>query len=249
MKDYAALAAGYDGLMEDGKYPARVAFLLRLLADSPRPVRHILDVGCGTGAVACLLSRQGYRVTAADSSEEMLTQAAQKAQGLSHPPLLLHQPMQRLKLPEPADAVVSTLDAMNYLTREGDLRQALERVRGALQPGGLFIFDVNTPWKFQRMDLQLYTAETEDAYCVWRTFFSPKRHICTYQVDLFCREADGRWRRSCEQHRQRAWSREEWTALLHQAGFEKIVITGDLTRRPARQREDRWTVRCQRPLG
>lgn len=249
MRDYAALAAGYDGLMEDGKYLARAAYLAQLLEGSPIPVRHILDLGCGTGTIACLLCQRGFRVTATDLSEEMLTQAARKAEGLSRPPLLLHQPMHRLKLLEPADAAVSTLDALNYLTREGELRQTLERVLACLRPGGLFLFDVNTPWKFQRMDMQLYTRETEDTFCVWRTFFSPKRRICTYQVDIFYQKPEGVWRRGYEQHRQRAWSREEWTALLRQSGFENVAVTGDLSRRSAREREDRWMIRCQKPMG
>ena len=78
MSSYDALAASYDGLMADGVYLRRAAYLERLFRRSAIPVRTVLDLGCGTGTIACLLSQRGYRVTATDLSEEMLTQAADK---------------------------------------------------------------------------------------------------------------------------------------------------------------------------
>ena len=211
-------------------------------------MRTVLDLACGTGTIACLLAAKGYDVTATDLSEEMLTQGMNKAAALERPPFFLLQSMPKLHLLEPVDAAVSTLDSLNYLTREKDIRETFRRVFRYLKPGGSFIFDVNTPYKLRRMDCQLYTDETEDSYCVWRTFFSEKTKICTYQVDLFRLQADGAWERDYEEHRERAWSAEELTVFLTDAGFEKIAITGDLTRRPPKDTEDRWIVRCRKPL-
>ena len=157
------------------------------------------------------------------------------------------QSMPRLHLPEPVDAAISTLDSLNYLTRERDIRETFRRVFRFLKPGGSFIFDVNTPYKLRRMDCQLYTDETEESYCVWRTFFSEKQKICTYQVDLFRLRPDGAWERDYEEHRERAWSAAELTELLSAAGFERIRITGDLSERAPKDTEDRWIVRCRRP--
>ena len=123
MSAYDALAASYDGLMADGDYRRRAAFLDRRLKKSAVPVRTVLDLACGTGTIACLLAGRGYEVLASDGSEEVLTQAAAKAAGLARPPLFLLQPMPKLRLAEPVDAVVSTLDSLNYLTRERDLRR------------------------------------------------------------------------------------------------------------------------------
>ena len=145
--------------------------------------------------------------------------------------------------------MVSTLDSLNYLTREKDIRETFRRVFRALKPGGSFFFDVNTPYKLRRMDGQLYTDETEESYCVWRTFFSEKTSICTYQVDLFQLRTDGTWDRDYEEHRERAWSAAELTAFLTDAGFEAVKITGDLTARAPKDTEDRWIVRCRRPLN
>jgi len=242
---YGALAGSYDGLMADGDYCRRAAFLERRLKKSGVPVHTVLDLACGTGTIACLLAQRGYEVIAADGSLEMLTQAAAKAAALERPPLFLHQAMPRLRLVRPVDAVVSTLDSLNYLTRERDLAETFLRVRRWLRPGGLFLFDVNTPYKFRRMNGQLYMDETEDSVCVWRTFFSEKRQICTYQVDLFRLRPGGAWDRQFEEHRERAWSEEALRRRLAEAGFSSVKLTGDLTDRPPKADEGRWQFQAK----
>ena len=247
MSSYDALAASYDGLMADGGYRKRAEWLDRQLKKSAIPVHTVLDLACGTGTISCLLAQKGYQVTATDGSEEMLTQAMQKAAALEgRPPLFLHQTMPCLRLLEPVDAAVSTLDSLNYLTREKDIRETFCRVYRWLKPGGMFIFDVNTPYKLRRMDRQMYMDETEDSFCVWRTFFSERTKVCTYQVDLFRLRRDGAWDRDFEEHRERAWTQEELRTYLTDAGFADIRLTGDLTLRPPKAEEDRWIVRAVR---
>ena len=219
MSSYDALAASYDALTVDVEYRRRADYLTRQFHRSALPVETVLDLACGTGTMACLLAERGYRMIAVDGSEEMLTQAAWKAAALEQPPMFLHQSMPRLHLGMEVDAAISTLDALNYLTRTADLRETLRRVYRWLRPGGLFLFDVNTPYKLRRMDGQVYLDETEDSYCVWRTFYAPGRKICTYQVDLFRLNANGSWDRAFEEHRERAWGREELETYLTEAGF------------------------------
>ena len=246
MRAYQGLAGSYDGLMDDAAYRRRADFLIRRLQRRPAPVSTVLDLGCGTGTIACLLAERGYQVIAVDGSEEMLTQAARKAEGLDRPPLFLHQEMSRLRLLEPVDAAVSTLDSLNYLTTERALQETLRRVFRWLKPGGVLLFDVNTPHKLRRMDGQAYLDETEESFCAWRTFFSEKRQVCTYQVDLFRLRSDGAWERTFEEHRERAWTQEQLRRLLTAAGFSGIHFTGDLTRRPPRADEDRWIVQAEK---
>ena len=250
MSSYDALAASYDALTADAEHARRAAYLIRQFRRSRPPVETVLDLACGTGTIACLLAEKGYRVIAADGSEEMLTQAARKAEPLGErSPLFLHQAMPRLRLEMTVDAAISTLDSLNYLTRTSDLRETFRRVCGCLRPGGVFYFDVNTPWKLRRMDGQVYLDETEDSFCVWRTFFSEKTGICTYQVDLFQENGQGSWNRAFEEHRERAWSREELESYLKDAGFCAVTVTGDLTSRPPRPEEDRWIFQCRKPLN
>ena len=245
---YEALAASYDGLMCDAAHRKRAKYLDRLLRKGKHPAHTVLDLACGTGTISCLLAEQGYEVTATDGSEEMLTQAMQKAGRMEHPPLFLLQTMPRLRLLEPVDAAISTLDSLNYLTRTKDLQETFRRVYRWLKPGGRFLFDVNSPYKLRRMDGQMYMDETEESFCIWRTFFSEKQQICTYQVDLFqLREGGESWERSFEEHRERAWSAEELRQFLTDVGFQNIVITGDMTAKEPTPDEDRWNVRCVKP--
>ena len=247
MSSDGALAGAYDALLADGDYLRRARAIGKALRKSPIPVEHVLDLGCGTGTIACLLAAEGYRVTATDLSQEMLTEAAGKAMGLERPPFFLCQSMPRLRLTEQADAVVSTLDSLNYLTKASDLRETFRRVGRYLRPGGLFLFDVNTPYKLRRMDRQMYMDETEESFCVWRTFFSERTQVCTYQVDLFRLNGDGAWDRDFEEHRERAWTQEQLRTYLTDAGFVNIRVSGDLTTRPPKPEEDRWIVRAEKP--
>lgn len=247
MSQYDALAGSYDAMMTDASYQKRVNWLERLFRKSRIPVETVLDLACGTGTIACLLAERGYRVIATDGSEEMLTQAMVKAAALEEKaPVFLHQAMPKLRLLEPVDTVISTIDSLNYLTREKDIRETFRRVCRWLKPGGAFIFDVNTPYKLRRMDGQMYMDETEDSFCVWRTFFSERTQVCTYQVDLFQEREDGAWERTFEEHREKAWSMDQLCAFLREAGFDTITVTGDLSAKPPKEEEDRWLIRAEK---
>lgn len=245
MSHYDTLAGSYDSLMSDGSYQKRANWLERLFKKSRIPVQTVLDLACGTGTIACLLAERGYTVIATDNSEEMLAQAAMKAQAIhGQPPMFLHQAMPKLRLLEPVDTVISTLDSLNYLTRERDIQETFRRVYRWLKPGGQFIFDVNTPYKLRRMDHQLYMDETEASFCVWRTFFSERTQVCTYQVDLFHVNSNDTWTRDFEEHREKAWTEAQLRRFLVEAGFSQMVITGDLTAKPPKADEDRWIIRA-----
>ena len=248
MSSYEALAGAYDSLMQDCMYQKRADYLQRQFRRSRIEIRSVLDLACGTGTIACILAQKGYIVTATDGSEEMLTEAARKAADLEldQPPFFLHQSMPRLRLSSPVDAVVSTLDSLNYLTRAKDVQETFCRVAKYLKPGGVFIFDVNSPYKLRRMDGQMYMDETEDSFCVWRTVFSEKSKVCTYWVDLFTRGSDDSWERSFEEHRERAWEEDELREWLAAAGFSSVKLTGDLKMSPPGPEEDRWIFHCVR---
>ena len=90
----------------------------------------------------------------------------------------------------------------------------------------------------------MFLDETDDTYCVWRTEYS--RGLCTYYMDLFRRRSDGAWRRSAELHRQRAYSAEELTAWLTEAGFGDIRVYGDGKLRRPKEDEQRIYFSCVR---
>lgn len=239
MSAYGALAASYDALTYDIPYARILSFVQRLCARSHTPMQTVLDLACGTGSLSMLLAQAGCRVIGADLSEDMLAEAAQKAQTLpDNRPFFICQPMQRLRLPEPVDVVVCGLDSINYLTKPADCQRTFRRVYDALRPGGLFVFDINTPCKLRALDGQVFLDETDDTYCVWRTEFDEKRRLCFYGMDLFQRTG-AVWRRSFEEHVEYAYEPDELAAWLREAGFSAVKQYGDLVLRAPKETEQR----------
>ena len=238
MGAYEALAASYDRLTNDVDYGATVAFYREILTAEGLHPRTAVDLACGTGTVSILLAQQGLRVIGVDMSEEMLTVAQQKAGDMDNPPRFVCQHLQKLVLPRGVDLAVCALDSLDYITDPNDCAEAIRRVYRALNPGGIFIFDVNTPEKLRAMDGQVFLDEDDDVYCVWRGEFDERTNICSYGMDLFQRQ--GRlWRRSFEEHREYAYSAEQLTGYLKAAGFTNIRVYGDRRMEPPRSGEQR----------
>ena len=226
MDAYNALAASYDRLTNDVDYKATVAFFWELLQREGLQPRTAVDLACGTGSATVLLAEKGLQVTGVDMSWEMLCMAEQKAQSLANRPTFVCQKLQELYLPKAVDLAVCALDSLDYITNPEDCKEAIRRTYKALNPGGCFIFDVNTPEKLRAMDGEVFLDEDDDVYCVWRGEFDEETNICTYAMDLFQREG-ARWRRSWETHREYAYTAEQLTSYLKEAGFTHIEIFGD----------------------
>lgn len=246
MSCYEGLAASYDCLTEDVAYERRAAFLQKLMKKSRIPVHTVLDLACGTGTMTCLLAEAGYEMIGVDLSEDMLAEAAGKQVSEGKiPPIYLCQSMDRLDLYGTVEAAVCCLDSLNYLTDVRTLRRTLQRLHLFVAPGGVFIFDINTPRKLRSLDGQIFLDEREDVYCVWRTEFEKRSRICTFGMDIFQREGDG-WQRYAEEHREKAWEVEELTALLEEAGFGHIRTWGDCRLRAPGEEEARIYFTCIR---
>ena len=226
MEAYRDLAVSYDRLTNDVDYAAVVAFYEQILDREGIEPRTAVDLACGTGSVALLLAQSGLQVTAVDMSEDMLSVAWSKAQALDNPPMFICQKLQELRLPRGVDLAVCALDSMDYITEPADCARAISRIYKVLNPGGIFIFDVNTPEKLKAMDGQVFLDEDEDVYCVWRGEFDEKTNICSYAMDLFQRRGDV-WHRSFEEHREYAYSAETLVEYLKKAGFTDIRVYGD----------------------
>ena len=226
MDAYKALAASYDRLTEDVDYAAVVDFYRLLWQRENLSPRTAVDLACGTGSVSVLLARLGLQVTGVDMSPEMLCQADQKAAQMENRPLFVCQKLQNLYLPKGVDLAVCALDSLDYITKPDDCREAIKRAYKALNPGGCFIFDVNTPEKLRAMDGQIFLDEDDDVYCLWRGEFDEETNICTYGMDIFQREGES-WYRSGEIHEEYAYSRQQLTEYLKDAGFTHIEVFAD----------------------
>ena len=226
MNAYQNLAASYDRLTSDVDYESWVAFAQAILEKEGLRPRTVADLACGTGSVTRILAERGYRVTAVDLSEEMLTEAMDKCSDLENLPAFIHQDLAELRLPRAVDMAVCFLDSMDYILEPSDCEKAILRTYRVLNPGGIFIFDVNTPEKLRAMDGQVFLDEDDDVYCVWRGEFDGETNICTYGMDLFQRKGE-KWIRSFEEHQEYAYSIGQLRDFLKRAGFTKIEVYAD----------------------
>ena len=241
MDSYQFLAGCYDELTYDVPYPRWADYIEKHFRRRGLPGNIVLDLACGTGSLTRELAQRGYEMIGVDLSPEMLAEAAEKNRDAGDvPPIFLCQPMENLDLYGTIDACVCCLDSVNYVTSPKKLQQAFKRVHLVLMPGGLFLFDINTPEKLQGLDGQVFLDETEDAYCVWRAEYSKRSRICSYFMDIFRLDPDsGQWERGEELHEERAYTIPELTGFLEQAGFRDIKVYGELKLRPPVANEGR----------
>ena len=248
MQQYTSLAAYYDRLTQDVPYEGFARRIGALLQKSSIPVHLLLELGCGTGTLSHLLSQQGYEMICCDNSPEMLDVARKRCQDLAVPPVFICQDMANLDLYGTVQAAVCCLDSVNYLTGLRELKRAFYWIGLFMEAGGLFIFDVKTPQLFQQMAGTVSVYEEEDLYGVWQYGYDPKSHIGQHQVDLFCLQPDHTYQRQSEWHWQRAYTAEQLTQALEQAGFRVKGRYQGLSTRRMQAEEGRilWVAEKQR---
>ena len=245
MGAYEALAASYDRLTNDVDYEATVDFYYEILKQEGLRPRTAVDLACGTGSVTAILARKGLQTIGVDMSEEMLTVASQKAGDIHPAPWFICQSLQELKLPRAVDMAVCALDSLDYITEPADCKEAIRRVFKYLNPGGIFIFDVNTPEKLRAMDDQVFLDEDENVYCVWRGEFDEETNICSYGMDLFQRRGN-LWERSFEEHCEYAYSAQQLVGYLKAAGFTHIRVYGDRRLAAPQEGEQRIYIKARK---
>ena len=237
MNSYETLSAYYDRFTEDVGYAGWADFFERVFAREGVQPRLILDLACGTGSLTRLLADRGYEMIGADASPDMLMQAMQNTMDCDPRPLFLNQRMEDLDLYGTVDVCLCCLDSINYVTDPDTLQKAFERVHLFLEPKtGLFVFDVNTPEKFARIDGNAYVREDEAVFCVWQA--AVEDGLCAYQFDIFERDGEA-WTRAQETHEERVYPLEQLAAMLERAGFSEIKTYGDQSFSSVRGGEDR----------
>ena len=239
MKAYDALAAYYDAFCLDVPYDEFLRFYQALFARAGIEPKLVLDLACGTGEMTLRLAKAGYEVIGADLSPEMLAVAASKpCPPDAVAPVYICQPMEKLDLYGTVDAVVCCLDGVGYVTDAAKLARAFSRVRLFLNPGGLFVFDINSAGLLRSLDGAAFTRESEDAFCVYQGDYDEKSGIFTYTLDLF-EKTGGLYRRYTEYHRERAYEAQTLRQMLTDAGFCAVEIFADRALHPPQQQEAR----------
>lgn len=193
----------------------------------------VVDLGCGTGVLTELLADKGYDMIGIDNSQEMLNVAQRKKECSGKEILYLLQDMRELELYGCVGAIVSVCDSLNYLLEEEDVVETFRLVNNYLYPGGVFIFDFNTVYKYETVIGDATIAENrEDCSFIWENYYNADEQINEYDLTIFARmeeakageeSSEGCFRRFMETHYQRGYTLGQMRTMVEVAGLEFIM--------------------------
>jgi len=226
MNGYQTLSRFYDGLMGRLDYEQRGEYLLEVLAAHGTSPQSMIDLGCGTGRMTRIFARKGVDMIGVDGSSQMLSMAMAETPADSGI-LWVCQDLRQLDLYGTSDAAVSTYDCLNHLVGEGDLQRFFERLYYFLNPNGLVVFDVNTPYKHREvLGDHTFVYDTPQVYCVWQNH--TEELITHMTLNLFVPRDGGGYTRSTETICERAYTTQQ---IVQAAGdrFRLLAVYDDMT--------------------
>lgn len=235
---YTDFARVYDELMDNTPYEEwgnRLDELIRKygvsaperdaenLLDSEKNL--VVDLGCGTGTLAELLYEKGYDMIGVDASESMLNIAMDKKAESGSEILYLQQDMRELELYSTVGTVYSVCDSLNYILEEEELKTVFSLVNNYLFPGGIFIFDFNTDYKYREViGNTTITENREDCSFIWENYYDSEEEINEYDLTIFVQEEENLFRRFTETHFQRGYTVEQMLRLVEEAGMKVVEV-------------------------
>ena len=240
MDAYTSFAAVYDMFMDNIPYGEWCGYVTSLLEEHGIGDGILLDLGCGTGSLTELLAEKGYDMIGVDLSEDMLQIAMEKRAESGHNILYLLQDMREFELYGTVRAVVSICDSMNYILEYEDLVQVFRLVNNYLDPAGLFLFDMNTEYKYRELLGSSTIAEDrEESSFIWENDYDEEERINEYDLTLFIRQEEGLYRKYRETHFQRAYSLDEVKRAIEEAGMEFVAVYDAFTRNSPKKDSER----------
>ncbi len=247
MEAYTTLAPYYEALNASVDYDGYAAFVRAALARYGTGTETLLlDLACGTGALSRPLMRAGYDVIGIDLSADMLAVAAERAAEEGLAPLLLAQDMRAFELYGTVQATVCALDSINYLLTTRDLSACFATVHNYLEPNCLFLFDVNTPYKFETVYGERdYVLEAPGVVCTWQNEYRKKSGKCYFDLSFYIEGADGRYTRETETQVERCYSDATLRRLLAAAGFDLCAVVSDFAFSPCSPTTERAYYICK----
>lgn len=237
---YEGFAYVYDTFMDDVPYEEWAAYVTGILEECGITDGLVLDLGCGTGSMTELLAERGYDMIGVDLSADMLEIAMEKERQRGVDILYLQQDMREFELYGTVRAIVSICDSMNYLTSEEDLLKVFKLVNNYLDPDGIFIFDLNTPYKYREILGDSVIAENrEECSFIWENIFYEEEAVNEYDLTIFRREEGGLYRKYEETHFQKAFELDRVKELLMQAGMAFVAEYDAFTREAPKPESER----------
>lgn len=228
MKEYFDFAYVYDKLTENVNYSHLADYIEEIFKKylENRP-ELILDLACGTGSMANILSDRGYDMIGVDSSYDMLNVAMEKRGDRNI--LYLNQDAGEFELYGTVDAIVCLQDSINYITDEESIDGLFWGADNYLNPGGLFIFDVNTLYKFENvLGKNTLTYDDDEIFYSWENEYIPEDSLHNMYLTFFVKEDDV-YHRFDEHHLQRYYSEEFLDGYIRKYGFEKLGVFAERT--------------------
>jgi len=232
---YKAISKFYDYIQGDIDYSKYALYFDKLIKRNKKDTKMVIDLGCGTGNLTVLLKKMGYDMTGLDISVEMLDKCHEKDKDI----LWIRQDICEMDLYGTYDVFVSFLDTINHITDKRKLKKAFKLVNLFLNDEGLFIFDINTPYKFEHIYKEniFYMIEDELTY-IWENNYNRKNKICDMDITFF--EKSGKnYKRYDDYHKEREYGIEELTSLAIEVGFEVIGVYKELTFKDITNKDER----------
>ena len=232
MASYGDFAYYYDMLTENVDYDKRCEYICGLLAENGVSEGILLDLACGTGTLSLMLSEKGYDVIGVDGSEEMLTQAQEKKMETGADVIFLCQRMEELDLFGTINAAVSTLDSINHVTDVNTVKEIFRRVSLFMEDKGIFVFDVNTPYKHREvLGDNTFIYDLDEVYCVWQNS-TDENLVTTISLDLFEKDEDDEetYYRYSEEFSERAYDLDDIKSWLEECKFEVMAVYEEMTK-------------------
>lgn len=231
---YRDFAFYYDILMRDVDYGHWADYIVEIFERDKINPKLIADLGCGTGSFCLEMAQRGYEMIGIDKSAEMLSCAKQKALDNESDILFLNQDMTSFELYGTVDVITCLLDSVNYVLHKRDLKRLFKLAMNYLNPGGLFIFDINSPYKFENIFADNIFCETDrEISYIWQNYYDRTSRLCRFDLTFFAQESE-LYRRFDEIHYERSYQADELKGMLEAVGFEKCATYGEFSfKRPS----------------
>jgi len=230
MDAYTGFAVVYDMFMDNIPYEEWGEYIISILKDYGVKEGLVLDLGCGTGNLTRILAGNGYDMIGIDNSTEMLQVAMEHPKKAGEDILYLCQDMREFELYGTVAAVVSICDCINYIIEKEELLEVFRLVNNYLDPGGIFLFDLNTVHKYRDIIGETTIVENrEEGSFIWENYYDEEDKINEYDLTIFKKEQGEKYSKHEEVHYQRAYELEEIKELLIAADLEFLCAYNAFT--------------------
>lgn len=242
---YETFAFVYDEVMDKSLYQQWLAFSNRHLGEGTQ----LLELACGTGALAVEFAKAGYQVTGLDLSEEMLMIASQRAFEADVDIQFVEGDMLDLADSGTYEAVTCYSDSLCYMRNEEEVQQVFDGVFQMLVEGGTFLFDVHSLYQIDQVFPEYsYHYQTEDFAFLWDSYPGEEPHSIQHFLTFFVTEdeATGLFTRADELHQERTYPLETYQWMLENAGFTDVAVFADFTDEAPTDESRRWFFVCKK---